>query len=315
MNQTPLLEACHVSLSFRRYRGALGRTRSSPISDVSLTVSPGEVVAVLGASGSGKSLLAHAILGILPENASLTGELRFGGETLTPGRAALLRGNEIALIPQRVSFLDPLMGIGKQVQGKVKGPKARAKAQELLTRYGLPEGTAQRYPFELSGGMARRVLIATAMMHDPTLVIADEPTPGLHEAAAQRVLGHFREMANQGAGVLLITHALEQALLVADRLVVLYAGQAIEEASAGDFAQAETLRHPYTKALYQAMPQHGFVPLPGNQPTPEVLPAGCLFRDRCGESTADCAGDIPYRQVTGGRVRCLRAFAEGGAAP
>lgn len=306
----PLLEVRGCSLTFRRYRGTLGRTRFSPLTDLSLSVSAGEVVAVLGASGSGKSLLAHAILGILPENARLEGELRFRGEPLTPKRAAALRGREIALVPQRLSFLNPLMRVGAQVQGKERGPKAAARAQQLLSRYGLPEDTAHRYPFELSGGMARRVLIATAMMHDPVLVIADEPTPGLHEAAARRVLGHFREMADEGAGVLLITHALEQALLVADRLVVLYAGQSIEEALVGDFACQETLRHPYTRALWQAMPQHGFLPLAGGQPGIGEAATGCAFRDRCVQSMADCAGDVPYRATSGGRVRCLRDLAE-----
>lgn len=119
------------------------------------------------------------------------------------------------------------------------------------------------YPFELSGGMARRVLIATAAMERPRLVVADEPTPGLDARSAKRMLGHFRELAEAGAAVLFITHDLELALTVADQIVVLYAGETIEQTT------PDRLRHPYTRALWQALPQNGFHTLPGTQPYPE----------------------------------------------
>ena len=128
----------------------------------------------------------------------------------------------MVLVPQSVSYLDPLMKVGEQVRRGQKDKESVKRCRESLGRYGLGEDTEGLYPFELSGGMTRRVLISTAVMEHPRLVIADEPTPGLHIRAARRVLNHFREIADEGAGVLLITHDLELALEVADRIVVFY---------------------------------------------------------------------------------------------
>ena len=163
------------------------------------------------------------------------------------------------------------------------------------------------YPFELSGGMNRRVLISTAMIENPKLVIADEPTPGLDLKVAKRAMTHFRELADMGAGVLVITHDLKLALEVADRIVVFYAGTTIEEADCADFKQEETLRHPYTKALWRAMPEHGFQYIPGSQPYVKNLPKGCPFGPRCSQCTDECRGEVPYRRFQGGMVRCLHA--------
>ncbi len=126
----------------------------------------------------------------------------------------------------------------------------------VLKRYGLAPDIRGKYPFQLSGGMTRRVLISTAVMEKPKLVIADEPTPGLHLEAATRVMGHFREMADDGAGVLLITHDLELALLTADRVIVLYGGRVVEETDAAAFQDERNLKHPYTKALFRSMPKN-----------------------------------------------------------
>ena len=172
--------------------------------------------------------------------------------------------------------------------------------------------TEERYPFELSGGMARRVLIATAAAATPKLVIADEPTPGLDARAAKRVLSHFRELADSGAGVLLITHDLELALTIADRVGVFYAGETVEEANAADF-EAGKLRHPYTKALWNALPQNGFVPIPGAQPGPGEVGEGCPFAPRCPKGRPECLGPVAYRELDGGLVRCL--YPEGGEQP
>ena len=162
-------------------------------------------------------------------------------------------------------------------------------------------------PFELSGGMTRRVLISTAVMEKPGLVIADEPTPGLHLEAAKRVLTHFREIADEGAGVLLITHDLELALEAADRIVVFYAGTNVEEASVSDFEEEERLRHPYTKALFRAMPQHGFVPVSGSQPYGKDFPAGCPYAARCELADGACGKEVEYTGLRGGKVRCRKA--------
>ena len=222
----------HLSISFSRYERRFRRTNLNAIRDLSLTVGEGEMVAVVGASGSGKSLLAHAVLGILPYNASWSGTMNYRGEILTEKRMKALRGKEIVLVPQSVSYLDPLMKIGDQIQNGKKDVSVKEKCLAVLKRYGLAPDIRGKYPFQLSGGMTRRVLISTAVMEKPKLVIADEPTPGLHLEAATRVMGHFREMADEGAGVLLITHDLELALLTADRVIVLYGGRVVEETDA-----------------------------------------------------------------------------------
>ena len=275
------------------------------IRDLSLSISPGQVAAVVGASGSGKSLLAHAILGLLPYNSHMEGEIRFLGAPLTPQRAETLRGREMVLVPQGVTYLDPLMRVGPQVRGGARTEQARQKSRQALARYGLGAEVEDLYPFELSGGMARRVLIASAITHNPKLVIADEPTPGLDARAAGRVLDHFREIAAGGAGVLFITHDLELALTAASRVTVFYAGETVEEAETADFAQ-NRLRHPYTKALWHALPQNGFTPIPGTQPYPGTVATGCLFAPRCPRCQPECqTAPVPYRSFAGGRVRCL----------
>lgn len=297
----------HLSISFSRYERGFRRTNLNAIRDLSLTVGEGEMVAVVGASGSGKSLLAHAVLGILPYNASWSGTMNYRGEMLTEKRMKALRGKEIVLVPQSVSYLDPLMRVGEQVRNGKQDRESRKKSLAVLGRYGLDEKTERLFPFQLSGGMTRRILISTAVMETPRLVIADEPTPGLHITAARRVLSHFREIADQGAGVLLITHDLELALDTADRIVVFYAGTNLEEADSRDFAREQTLRHPYSRALFRAMPEHGFSAAPGAQPFAGELPEGCPYGPRCPWAEEVCRGEVPYRELRGGRVRCARA--------
>jgi len=249
-----ILKVRHLSVSFTQYDGGFGRRELSAVKDLNLEIGEGEIVAVVGSSGSGKSLLAHAIMGILPYNASMDGQLMFEGEPLTAARMKRLRGHEIVLVPQSVSYLDPLMKVGPQITKGSRKPELAARCRKILGRYGLGPEVMDKFPFQLSGGMTRRVLISTAVMENPKLVIADEPTPGLHLEAAKQVMGHFKELAGSGAGVLLITHDLELALMTADRVVVLYAGQTIETADAAAFSDERNLKHPYTKALCRSMP-------------------------------------------------------------
>lgn len=265
-NGQTVLVVRHLSIQFTQYERGWRQKSFEMIRDLNLEVAAGELVAVVGSSGSGKSLLAHAVMGLLPYNAQWTGEMEYCGETLDEKRLKKLRGNEIALVPQSVSCLDPLMKVGEQVRMGRKDRESRACCRAALGRYGLGEDTENRYPFELSGGMARRVLISMAVQKQPRLLIADEPTPGLHAEAAKRVMGHFREIADEGTGVLLITHDLEQAIAVADRIVVFYAGTDLENVAAADFADENLLRHPYTRALYRAMPQNGLLTVPGTLP-------------------------------------------------
>lgn len=272
-----LLEIHDLSVSFRMYDGMLEQKDLQVISDLHLTVRPGEIVAVAGSSGSGKSLLASAILGILPGNASVRGHLHYKGRELTPALQAGLRGGEIALVPQSIAFLDPLMKVGRQADGHKK-PYPTEKRRGLFRRFGLPERTESLYPFQLSGGMARRVLVSTALVTEAQLVIADEPTPGMSLEQALEALRMFREMADEGRAVILITHDIDLAFEIADRVAVFYAGTTVETAPAADFrAGPDALRHPYSRALWRALPQNGFQPIGGFQPYAGNLPAGCLF--------------------------------------
>ncbi len=306
MSKKTVLDVRNISISFSQYVSVWKKRSLNVIRDLSVAVGEGEMVAVVGASGSGKSLLAHAILGILPYNAILSGEMLYFGETLTQKRIEELRGSEIALAPQSVAFLDPLMKVGPQVRKGQNDTERKVKSAAALSRYGLGSETEELYPFELSGGMARRVLIAATVMESPRLVIADEPTPGLHLDVAKRVMSHFREIADGGAGVLVITHDLELAAETADRVVVFYSGTTIEEALAEDFADVNRLRHPYTRALWRAMPANGFYAFDGMQPYAANKPEGCPFRGSCEKADELCEGAVRYAKINGGFVRCKK---------
>ena len=300
-----LLEIHNLSVSFRMYDQGLEQTDLKVISDLHLTVRPGEIVAVAGSSGSGKSLLASAILGILPENATVQGHLHYKGKNLNAQMQKELRGKEIALVPQSVAYLDPLMKVGAQADGHLK-PRPTQKRRGLFKRFGLPQETEKLYPFQLSGGMARRVLVSTALITDAELIIADEPTPGMSLSQALEALKMFRELADEGKAVILITHDIDLAFEFADRVAVFYAGTTVETAPASDFRTGpQALRHPYSKALWNALPQNGFHPIDGFQPYAGNLPAGCLFAPRCPYKTAECTEKVPpVQEIRGGEVRC-----------
>lgn len=250
------LKVKNLSVSFRMYQNALTHTLVAGMHDVNLRLSSGEILAVVGASGSGKSLLAHAVLGILPYNAVMSGEMRYRGEPLDAGRQAQLRGREIALIPQSVTYLDPLMRVGKEVCGLHGSP---ADMAATFHRLHLEEKVQRLYPFQLSGGMARRVLFSTAVITDAALIIADEPTPGMDVKSAVEALQLLRELADAGKGILLITHDIDLAVEVADTVAVFYEGRTVDMIAAEAFrGDGSELHHPYTQALYHALPQHDF---------------------------------------------------------
>ena len=253
-----ILEIDGLNLYFTQYERGLRRRILRPVCDLSCRLAAGRMTAVVGASGSGKSLLAQAIAGILPYNCRMEGTIRYLGRPLDKRARASLRKGEIALVPQGVSCLDPLMKVGDQIRKGKTDAESRGRCRELLARYGLGPETETLYPFELSGGMARRVLIAAALMDRPRLVIADEPTPGLESSTARRVVGHLKEIAEDGAAVLLIMHDLELALETADEILVFYEEKIIESALPEAFRKGTQLKEPYTRALYRAMPEHGF---------------------------------------------------------
>lgn len=254
-----ILELKNLHISFTQYTRGLSRRTIESVRGLSFSTYEGEVTALVGESGSGKSLLAHAVMGLLPYNASVSGEIYYCGELLEQKQIEIFRGREIVLVPQGASYLDPLMKAGPQILKGKADAQRKEKLRTILERYHLKESTTALYPFELSGGMSRRVLIASATIEEPKLVIADEPTPGLEKKTAKMVMGHFRELAERGSSVLVITHDLELAIETADRILVMQGGRVVEEASPEAFREERTLCHPYTKALWKAMPSHGFI--------------------------------------------------------
>jgi len=174
-----------------------------------------------------------------------------------------MRGKEIALIPQSVNYLDPLMRVGHQILVPQKadgGKKARwKKTREILERYHLEHEVLKYFPFQLSGGMSRRVLVSTSAASKAKLIIADEPTPGMDQMSIDETIRLFRELADQGAGIILITHDIEMALKTANRVAVFLDGTVAETAPVEAFCdQGEALNHAFSRALYLAFPQNGF---------------------------------------------------------
>ena len=310
MKKEPILSVKDLGISFSQYTKGLRRRELEVITNLDIDLYEGEILAVVGSSGSGKSLLAHAILGILPDNATTEGNIIYKGKTLTLKDKEKLRGREIVFIPQSVNFLDPLMKVSKQVKISIENKeKANKRQRNIFNKYGLDKKVDNLYPFELSGGMARKVLLSTALVSDCKVIIADEPTPGLDEKSLNEALKDFRNIADSGCAILMITHDIEAALKIADKIAVFYAGTTLEIANVNDFkGDGKNLRHPYSKALFNALPQNGFKPIKGSQPMPNELPKGCLFQDRCEYISEKCRLIRPNaRMVRDGMVRCLNA--------
>ena len=313
MSKEPILKVKDLGISFSQYTNGLVRGDLNVIRNLDIELYEGEILAVVGSSGSGKSLLAHAILGILPDNACTQGDIIYKGEILDEKRKEKLRGDEIVLIPQSVNYLDPLKKVGKQIKISIKDKDKKTQDEivdNLFKKYNLDKKVKNYYPFELSGGMARKVLLSTALASDSKVIIADEPTPGLDEESLNEVLKDFRDIADSGRAILMITHDIMAALKIADKVAIFYAGSTLEIANTSDFKQKEVeLRHPYTKALYKALPNHDFVPIDDKtQPLPNELPKGCVFSDRCPLKDKNCENQVPkIREIRNGKVRCIHA--------
>jgi peptide/nickel transport system ATP-binding protein len=257
-----VLEVRGLEVDFLQYDRGLRRRTVHALTGMDLTAAAGEVVALVGASGAGKSLLAHAVLGLLPPNAVERGTVLLDGEPLDPAGRRKHAGKGMTLLPQAASFLDPLSSVGRQVRRSAQlagHADPRSAAAEALARRGLVPEVLRRRPHELSGGMARRVLVAMATMADPRVLLADEPTTGLAPADVATTLQEFRAMADAGSAVVLITHELRAALEVADRVVICREGRTVDVADPAAFTgDGEALEHPFTRALWQALPGNGF---------------------------------------------------------
>ncbi|WP_458456457.1 oligopeptide/dipeptide ABC transporter ATP-binding protein [Methanobrevibacter sp.] len=303
-----LLEVNNLSISFTQYVQGLNRHDSKVISDLTIDVDESEIVAILGSSGSGKSLLAHSILGILPYNSHVTGEIKYKGQILDQELKEKIRGKEISLIPQSVNYLDPLMKVSEQAIGECKNEKEHAERKivqrEIFNKYGLDESVDDLYPFELSGGMARKVLLSTALVRDPTLLIADEPTPGLDKKSVEETINDIKNLKEQGKGVLLITHEIDVALKTADRIAIFYSGYVIEINTVENFKNVDNVLHPYSKALINSLPKNGFKLTEGVQPLDEV--PGCPYYENCPIRLDKCENTKPELENHDGiMIRCF----------
>ena len=293
------------------------------VDGVSLTLDRGQILSVVGESGCGKSATAMSIPRLLPmPPARITqGRVLFDGKDLRlmplPELRAI-RGAQIGVIFQDpLSSLSPLHRIGKQIEEvihlhrSVSASTAREMAVEWLGRVGIPDPAARAlaYPHELSGGMQQRVMIAIALVLEPVLIIADEPTTALDVTIQAQILELMRKLHSKNSGILLITHDMGVVSQMATHVAVMYAGQIVEQAEASAFFDAPC--HPYSVALLNAMPSlatrgkrlqaiGGHVPLAGQ------FPSGCRFHDRCPQARPECATRVPTLETINRRsVRCL----------
>jgi oligopeptide/dipeptide ABC transporter ATP-binding protein len=311
-------------------------TRRGParvIDDVSLEVWPGEIVGVIGESGSGKTMTALSLLGLMPRRARISaGEIKLGGETIThlPDAARRrLRGSRVAFIPQdALRALNPVLRVDLQVgepaniHRRTPWEQAKAAAVELLRAVHLrdPERRAREYPHQFSGGMQQRAMIAMGLALEPELLIADEPTTALDVTVQAQVLKLLREIRDtHGTAILFITHDLGVIVELCDWVYVMYAGSVLEEGPVERlFAHPA---HPYTQMLLRATPtvrtvQAELLSIPGQIPQPFELPAGCRFADRCPHRFERCASEPPNLQFEAGHTaRCWLLVESPAAAP
>lgn len=295
-DSAPILAVEHLSVTYRTAEGIVPAVR-----DVSLELVSGEVLALVGESASGKTTVAHAVLGLLPPFASTAGEVRYRGTPLTSLSAEELRqvrGTQIAMIFQdALAGLNPTLTIGDQLaelfvaHRQMRPAEAKAEALRLLARV-LPdaERAVGAYPFQLSGGMAQRVMIVMATALGPNVIIADEATANLDPATRLETIARLEELRDSGTGVLLITHDFGVVARLADRVVVMYAGSVVETGDVRTiFARP---RHPYTYGLLQSLPRldraEKLTAMRGQPPDLATLGEECPFLPRCPKATSQC---------------------------
>jgi peptide/nickel transport system ATP-binding protein len=301
-----------LSVRFPSPRGAV-----KAVDGVSLDHREQETLALIGETGCGKTTLAKAILRLTPEDATVRGRVEFMGRDLlglTERELAEIRGKEIGIVFQNPALaLNPVHKIGKQVAEPLRvhegigSREAAVRAVDSLERLGLQdvEEQTRKYPFQLSGGMNQRVVIAASMILSPKLLIADEPTKGLDQKNRQSVVEELRLIKRRSnSSILLITHDLRLAKRVADRIAIMYAGMIVEVSPTEAFFREQL--HPYSRALMKSLPDEGFQPIPGAPPAMTSVPSGCRFHPRCAERREVCDKETPEDLHRGDRtVKCV----------
>ncbi len=277
------------------------------VDGISFAIAPGEILALVGESGCGKSVTAQAIMRLLPAALRQTGgRVQLGGQdisVLAEGAMRDLRGRQIAMIFQEPqAALDPLATIGAQIAETLRAPLSRVRGEiiAMLEAVGLsdPERRLTQRPFELSGGMCQRAMIACALIGRPAVLIADEPTTALDVTIQAQILALLRQLAaERQTAVLLVTHDMGVVADIADRVAVMYAGRIVETGTA-EAIFANPL-HPYTGLLLASMPRLTDTPkaplavIPGRVPSPAEFGHGCRFADRCPRAEARCCAETP----------------------
>ena len=317
MMAQPLLEVQNLEISFTS-----GKRQTRATDQVSFAVRPGEIVCLVGESGCGKSVTALSVLGLLARQGKVTGgDIRFDGQSLLARNEKQLdeiRGRDIAMIFQDIMYsLNPVFTIGNQMiegmrrhLGLTREAAAR-RAVELLEKTGIQDaqGAMRKYPHQLSGGQRQRVMIAMALSCRPKLLIADEPTTALDVTIQLQIMQLLRRLRDEeGMAILLITHDIGVVAEMADRVVVMYAGQCVEEADVAELLNSPL--HPYTRALLQAVPglhdsrERRLYAIPGTVPERYDDLPGCRFAPRCAYAE-QCAQQPDYHETASGhRVRC-----------
>ncbi len=315
----PVLEIRDLAVEFATREGAV-----KAVDGVSLRVDRGEVLGIVGESGSGKSVTGLAVLGLIdPPGRIVRGSIRLEGEELV-GRSErelrTLRGRKLAMIFQDpMTTLNPVLRIDTQMieaitaHENVSAKAARDRAAEALTRVGIPSARERlaAYPHQLSGGMRQRVAIATALLHGPAVLVADEPTTALDVTIQSQILAEVQQLCGEtGTALVWITHDLAVVAGLADRLAVMYAGRLVEEGAVD--AVLDAPRHPYTAGLLGSAPSRNergspLRQIPGMTPSMAKLPPGCAFAPRCARASGECRAAAPERtEIAGGRAfRCF----------
>jgi peptide/nickel transport system ATP-binding protein len=291
--ETPVLEVHDLHVTFRTEGGLV-----PAVDGIDFAVAPGKTLAIVGESGSGKSVSSAAVMGLLPSNADVEGEVLLNGRDLTKLAAEELRkvrGNDVALVFQdALSALNPYYSVGWQVaeayrlHHAVSKKEANARAVRMLDLVGIPSAArrARAYPHEFSGGMRQRVVIAMALVNDPKVLIADEPTTALDVTVQAQIIQLLEDVQTEfGTALVLISHDLGVVAEVADDVLVMYAGRAAEQGTVRDIFYRAA--HPYSLGLLGAMPRvdvppkHRLTTIPGSPPSPGSIETGCPFQPRC----------------------------------
>ncbi len=323
MVSTPTVEVRNLRTHFATRAGVI-----KAVDDVSFSVARGEVLGLVGESGSGKTVTGFSIIGLIDPPGRITGgSILYRGQdlaTLSEPQMRALRGDRIAMIFQDpMMTLNPVLRIDTQMIEAVRAhtrlsrPAARDKARDALGMVGIPspEERLHAYPHQFSGGMRQRVAIAIALLHNPDLLIADEPTTALDVTIQAQILSEVQRLAAQyGTALIWITHDLSVVAGLADRIAVMYAGRIVESGDAADVLDHPL--HPYTAGLIGSVPSRNrrgerLRQIPGTTPNLLSLPAGCAFRGRCARADVSCEQPPPERQAAAGRIiRCFHPMPE-----